>query len=63
MDKKINIPKSFKITVPQLLAIINARDMLSAMVGGGEDFDVEAKKTVRSIDRFLKKHGLKSKYS
>lgn len=54
--------KKLIATEAQVRAIGEAADMLSAMIGGGEEFDVEAKKLVKLLDNFLKKNNLKRKY-
>lgn len=51
-----------EITEAQLNAVCNAADTLSGMIGVGSEFDDEAKHTIKMIDRFLKKNGLKRKF-
>lgn len=65
MDKqKIKVPKMVKITPSQLVAIVDAANNLSAMLGAGEeDSDREWKDIVKGIDRFLKSNGFKRKYA
>lgn len=48
------------VTTPQLNAMIDLRDTISAMIGTGQDFDDEARRNIRLFDRMLKKNGLKS---
>lgn len=50
------------ITKAQLMALMEATDTLSSMVGVGSEFDAITKKQVLLIDRFLKKNGYKRKY-
>lgn len=57
--KKIGL---YKMTDVQLAAIANAANILSSMIGVGSDFDFDADKTVKAIDRFLKINGLKRTY-
>lgn len=57
-------PKGYyKITPKQMVAIANAGDILSALVGVGNGSDDEFKDTVRKIDAFLKANGLKRIYN
>lgn len=54
--------KKMEITKPQLNAIVNATDIISAMIGSGdEDTDKEFQKTVKSIDKFLNINGISRK--
>jgi hypothetical protein len=56
--------KILEITEAQLIAIINTVDTLSGMRGCmDEDFNKEADKDIRLIDRFLKKNGYKRVFS
>lgn len=53
--------KKVTITPAQIKAIGTAADILSAMIGGGDE-EGEFKKCVTLIDRFLKKNGYKREY-
>lgn len=57
MANKIKI----ELTEPQLRAIIELTNDISAMIGGG-DSDDEWNKNVRLIDRMLKKNGYERQY-
>ena len=60
MAKKIKL----EITEVQLLAIVDITDTLKSMVGTyDEDFNKEALKQIRLIDRMLKNNGYKRKFS
>ena len=60
MAKKIKL----EITEAQLLAIVDITDTLKSMVGTyDEDFNKEALKQIRLIDRMLKNNGYKRKFS
>lgn len=50
-----------ELTKRQLQAIMNATDIISAMMGTGSEFD-EHEKDVILIDRMLKNNGYKRKY-
>lgn len=53
-----------EITKPQLIAIMDAADTLSGMLGvPDEDFNREGAKQIALIDRFLKKNGYKRIYT
>ena len=53
-----------EVTEHQLKCIINAADTMSAMVGVGEkETDEDFKKTIKGIDRMLKKNGFKRHYN
>ena len=54
--------KKVKITKPQLEAVCEAANTLSAMIGVGSDFDSMAKKIVRLLDNFLRSNGYKRLY-
>ena len=57
--KKINL----KITKPQLIAIMELCNDVSAMVGGGDDKpDKIWKKDLKLIDRMLKNNGFKRQF-
>lgn len=59
MAKKIKL----EVTVPQLVAMIDLADTISALRGSGEDFTNEADKNLRLFDRMLEKNGYKRKYT
>lgn len=59
---KLKLPRTAKITPTQWMAIVNAADNLSAMLGCGDD-DTDFKSCVKGIDSFLKANGLKRKYN
>jgi hypothetical protein len=50
------------ITKTQIKAIKDAGDILSAMIGVGTEFDPEAKRIVKNIDKFLKANGQKRNF-
>jgi DNA-binding MarR family transcriptional regulator len=56
--KKIKL----ELTQAQFLALIDSIDSYSAMRGTGSDFDIEANKNVRLIDRMLKNNGYKRNF-
>jgi len=53
MAKKIKL----ELTEAQFVCLIDAIDTLSSTIGGGEEYDIEQNKNVRSLDRMLKKNG------
>jgi len=52
----------FKATPKEIQSIKTAGDILSSMIGVGEDSDIEFLFIVKQIDRFLKRNGEKRMY-
>lgn len=60
--------KDMKITGAQLMAIVDAADLISATIGVGSEeensyYDRDTKRIVRLIDRFLNNNGYKREYN